>query len=112
MQYEDILYEVRNGAAWITLNRPDKMNAFRGQTCEELIHAVNTAGYGKSIGVIVLAGGGDRAFCTGGDQSAHDGQYDGRGAIGLAVEGLHAGIRAVPTPAIARVQGSASGGGH
>ena len=39
MKYQDILYEVRNGAAWITINRPEKMNAFRGQTCDELIHA-------------------------------------------------------------------------
>ena len=40
MQYEDILYELRNGAAWIIINRPDKMNAFRGRTCDELIHAL------------------------------------------------------------------------
>ena len=65
------------------------MNAFRGQTCEELIHAFGNAGWDKSIGVIVLGGAGDRAFCTGGDQSAHDGQYDGRGMIGLPVEDLH-----------------------
>ena len=65
MQYEDILYEVRNGAAWITINRPEKMNAFRGQTCEELIHAFNKAGFNRDIGVNVLAGAGEKAFCTG-----------------------------------------------
>ena len=54
MNYEDILYEIRNGAAWITINRPDKMNAFRGRTCDELIHAINKAGYSREIGVIVL----------------------------------------------------------
>ena len=110
--YQDILYEVRNGAAWITINRPDKMNAFRGITCDELIHAINRAGYDRAIGVIVLAGAGDRAFCTGGDQSAHEGQYDGRGTIGLPMEELHAAIRDVPKPVIARVQGYAIGGGN
>ena len=112
MNYEDILYEVRNGAAWITINRPDKMNAFRGRTCDELIHALNKAGYSRDIGVIVLAGAGEKAFCTGGDQSAHEGQYDGRGTIGLPMEELHNAIRDVPKPVIARVQGYAVGGGN
>lgn len=112
MTYEDIIYEVKNGAAWITINRPDKYNAFRGQTCEELIHAFNKAGWDKSIGVIVLTGAGDKAFCTGGDQSAHEGQYDGRGTIGLPMEDLHSIIRDVPKPVIARVPGFAIGGGN
>ena len=112
MNYEDILYDVRDGAAWITINRPDKMNAFRGRTCDELILAINRAGYDRAIGVIVLAGAGERAFCTGGDQSAHAGQYDGRGTIGLPIEELHAAIRDVPKPVIARVQGYAIGGGN
>jgi 2-ketocyclohexanecarboxyl-CoA hydrolase len=56
MNYEDILYEVRNGAAWITINRPDKMNAFRGRTCDELIHALNRAGYAPEVGAIVTTG--------------------------------------------------------
>jgi 2-ketocyclohexanecarboxyl-CoA hydrolase len=112
MNYEDILYEVRGATAWITINRPDKMNAFRGTTCDELIKALNRAGYDRSIGCIVLAGAGDRAFCTGGDQSAHDGNYDGRGTIGLPMEELHTAIRDVPKPVIARVQGFAIGGGN
>ncbi len=112
MQYEDILYEVRNGAAWITINRAEKMNAFRGRTCDELIHAINRAGYDREIGAIVLAGAGEKAFCTGGDQSAHEGQYDGRGTIGLPMEELHNAIRDVPKPVIARVQGYAIGGGN
>ncbi len=112
MDYTDILYEVKNGAAYITINRPEKYNAFRGQTCEELIHAFNRAGWDKSVGAIVLSGAGDKAFCTGGDQSAHDGQYDGRGTIGLPVEDLHSIIRDVPKPVIAKVQGFASGGGN
>jgi len=112
MDYEDILFDVRGGAAWITINRPERMNAFRGRTCEELLHAFGKAGYDKAIGVIVLAGAGDKAFCTGGDQSAHEGQYDGRGTIGLPIEELHAVIREVPKPVIARVQGYAIGGGN
>ena len=112
MQFQDLIYEIRNGVAWIIINRPDKMNAFRGTTCDELIKALYKAGYDKSVGAIVLAGAGDRAFCTGGDQSAHDGDYDGRGTIGLPMEELHAAIRDVPKPVIARVQGFAIGGGN
>jgi len=112
MSYEDIKYEVKEGAAWITIDREDKYNAFRGKTVEELIHAFNTAAWNKEIGVIVLTGAGDKAFCTGGDQSAHDGQYDGRGAIGLPIEELQSLIRDVPKPVIARVQGFAIGGGN
>ena len=112
MTYEDIRFEVRDGAAWIIIDRPSVMNAFRGRTCEELIDALGRAGWDNAIGAIVLAGAGDRAFCTGGDQSAHDGQYDGRGTIGLPIEEVHAVIRDVPKPVIARVQGYAIGGGN
>jgi len=112
MDYEDILYEVDKGVARITINRPEKYNAFRGKTCEELIDAFNRAGWDKSIGVIVLTGAGEKAFCTGGDQSAHEGQYDGRGTIGLPMEDLHSIIRDVPKPVIARVRGYAIGGGN
>ena len=112
MEYQDILYAEDDGIATITINRPEKMNAFRGQTCEELIHAFNRAGWNKDIGVIVFTGAGDRAFCTGGDQSAHEGAYDGRGTVGLPVEELQSVIRDVPKPVIARVQGYAIGGGN
>jgi 2-ketocyclohexanecarboxyl-CoA hydrolase len=112
MAFEDILFEKNDGVARITINRPKVMNAFRGQTTEELIAAFTEAGWDKSIGVIVLGGSGDRAFCTGGDQSAHDGQYDGRGTIGMPIEQLHSIIREVPKPVIARVQGYAIGGGN
>lgn len=112
MEYQDIVYAEADGVATITINRPEKMNAFRGQTCEELIHAFNRAGWNKDIGVIVFTGAGDRAFCTGGDQSAHEGPYDGRGTIGLPVEELQSVIRDVPKPVIARVQGYAIGGGN
>jgi 2-ketocyclohexanecarboxyl-CoA hydrolase len=67
---------------------PKVLNAFRSRTCDELIHAFQTAGYDREIGAIVLTGAGERAFCTGGDQSDHDGSYaGGRGAVGMAVEG-------------------------
>jgi len=112
MQYEDIEFSITDGAARIAINRPKVMNAFRGRTCEDLIHAFNAAGWDKAVGVIVLTGTGDRAFCTGGDQSAHDGKYDGRGMIGLPVEELQSVIREVPKPVIARVQGYAIGGGN
>jgi 2-ketocyclohexanecarboxyl-CoA hydrolase len=112
MTYDDILYELRDGAAWITINRAEKMNAFRGRTCDELIDALQHAGSDRKVGVIVLAGAGEKAFCTGGDQSAHEGQYDGRGTIGLPMEELHAALRDAPKPVIARVQGYAIGGGN
>jgi 2-ketocyclohexanecarboxyl-CoA hydrolase len=112
MDYQDLRIERRGAAEWIFINRPERMNAFRGQTCDELIHALQRAAWTREVAVIVLAGSGDKAFCTGGDQSAHAGQYDGRGTIGLPIEELHAAIRDAPKPVIARVQGYAIGGGN
>src|ERR1700728_5108220 len=103
--FEDILYEKRDRAAWIIINRPKLYNAFRAQTMEELIKAFQMAGYDKAISSIVLTGAGDKAFCTGGDQSAHEGQYDGRGIVGLPIEELQGLIRAVAKPVTARVNG-------
>jgi 2-ketocyclohexanecarboxyl-CoA hydrolase len=110
--YTDILYEETAGVARIAINRPEKYNAFRGKTCDELIDALHRAAWNKAVGVVVLTGVGDKAFCTGGDQSAHDGGYDGRGLIGLPVEELQSLIREVPKPVIARVNGFAIGGGN
>ncbi|HZA13827.1 MAG TPA: enoyl-CoA hydratase-related protein [Myxococcaceae bacterium] len=112
MDYQDILYAVADGVATVTINRPQVLNAFRARTCEELIDALGRAGWDRSIGVIVLTGAGDRAFCTGGDQSAHEGGYGGRGTIGLPVEEMHSAIRDAPKPVIARVRGYAIGGGN
>ena len=116
MNYEDILYAATDGVATITINRPDKYNAFRGQTCEDLIHALNRAGWDKEIGVIVLTGAGDKAFCTGGDQSIRgEGGYDGTvAALPLEVgwQTVSNLIRSIPKPVIARVNGYAIGGGH
>ena len=110
--YIDILYSVERGVATIAINRPDKLNAFRGRTCEEMVHAFNRAAWDDDIGVIVLTGTGERGFCTGGDQSTHDGNYDGRGLIGMPIEDLHAIMRNAPKPVIARVNGYAIGGGN
>jgi 2-ketocyclohexanecarboxyl-CoA hydrolase len=112
MEFQDILYEERDGVARITINRPQVMNAFRGRTVDELIAAFQRAGWRREVGVIVLGGAGDRAFCTGGDQSSKEGQYDGRGTIGMPIEELQSLIRDVPKPVIARVQGYAIGGGN
>lgn len=110
MEYKDILYTEENHTATITINRPKVYNAFSANTCEELIHAFGVAGWNKDIGVVVLTGAGDKAFCTGGDQSG-DG-YNGRGTVGLPIEELQSIIRDIPKPVIARVNGYAIGGGH
>jgi 2-ketocyclohexanecarboxyl-CoA hydrolase len=111
-KYRDILFAVQDGVARITINRPEKYNAFTAETCEELIDAFRRAGWDRSVAVIVLAGAGDKAFCTGADQSAHEGSYGGRGTIGLPIDELQSLIRDVPKPVIARVQGFAIGGGN
>ena len=110
----DILYEVDRGLAWITINRPERLNAFRGRTIEELIWAVKAAWADPAIGVVALTGAGDRAFCSGGDQKQRlqDGHY-GTSESGLfELEQLHRLIRDVPKPVIAAVNGYAIGGGH
>jgi 2-ketocyclohexanecarboxyl-CoA hydrolase len=112
VDYQDIVYEARGDAVRISIDRPDVMNAFRGRTVEELIDAVMRAGWDKRVAAVVLAGTGERAFCTGGDQSARTGSYDGRGTVGLPIEELHSAIRDIPKPVIARVQGFAIGGGN
>ena len=111
-EFEDILYEVRGRAAWVTINRPKLYNAFRAKTIEELIAAFKLAADDKNVSSVVLTGAGDKAFCTGGDQSAKDGQYDGRGIVGLPIDEFQSIIRDIPKPVIARVNGFAIGGGN
>lgn len=114
--YKDIIYEVDGRTATITINRPKKYNAFRPRTIVELIDAFQVAGWDRDIGSIVFTGAGGKAFCTGGDQSDHEGgQYgnnDARGAVGMPVEELHSVLRDVPKPVIAKVRGYAIGGGN
>ena len=110
--FEDILYEKRDGVARITINRPKSYNAFRADTCEEIISAMKDADHDRAIGVVVITGAGDKAFCTGGDQSSHSGSYGGRGVVGLPVEEMQGAIRDCRKPVIARVNGYAIGGGN
>jgi len=112
MEFEDILYEVRGRAAWVTINRPKLYNAFRAKTIEELIAAFKLAADDRNVSSVVLTGAGDKAFCTGGDQRAKDGQYDGRGIVGLPIDEFQSIIRDIPKPVIARVNGFAIGGGN
>ena len=118
MAYRDILYDKRDGIATITINRPKVLNAFRAETVEEMLEAMRDADNDPDIGVVVLAGAGDRAFCSGGDNSARssgsqkDEGYGGRGLVGLPIEELHSAIRDSRKPVIAKVQGYAIGGGN
>ncbi|KAL8142407.1 hypothetical protein V2J09_015439 [Rumex salicifolius] len=106
--FTDIIYEkaVGEGIAKITINRPERRNAFRPRTIKELIWAFNDAREDLTIGVIILAGQGSKAFCSGGDQTAT--AEDGS----LNLVDLQAQIRRLPKPVIAMVSGFAVGGGH
>src|ERR1700689_499870 len=101
--YEDVLYEADGPAAVITINRESRLNAFRGQTIEELIHAFKRGWADKSVPGLILTGAGRRAFCVGGDvkQRAETG-YCGPTSIRVfeATSG-HRLIRQVPKPVIA-----------
>jgi len=114
MDLTDVRYEVDRGLATITIDRPERMNAFRAHTVDELIACPKRAWASTDVGVVCLTGAGDRAFCTGGDQKqrAETGDY-GPSASGLfEVETLHRTIREIPKPVIAAVNGFAIGGGH
>jgi naphthoate synthase len=113
-RYSDIRYEVDDGVAVITIDRPDRMNAFRGRTVDELIAAFRAAWADGSVAAVVLTGAGDRAFCAGGDQKqrAETGDYGPTESGLFEIERLHRLIRAIPKPVIAAVNGFAIGGGH
>lgn len=113
-EFTDIGYEVQDGVAVITIDRPDRYNALRGRTVDELIYAFRYAWIDESVGAIVLTGAGEKAFCSGGDQKerAATGGY-GETEMGMfEIERLHRLIREVPKPVIAAVNGFAIGGGH
>lgn len=121
--YRDIRYEISTGddagIAKITINRPQKRNAFRPQTLFELSHAMNVARDDDRIGVIILTGQGDLAFCSGGDQVIRgddgyigDDEVADKGIGRLNVLDLQIQIRRTPKPVIAMIAGYAIGGGH
>src|SRR5881296_3879781 len=112
MAYTDILYEKKNGVAWITINRPEVRNAFRTTTVAELTDAFLDARWDPAVGVAVLTGAGDKAFCSGGDQKERGQGGYAPGARPMDVEALHSAIRHIPKPVIAMVNGFAIGGGH
>jgi naphthoate synthase len=117
--FQDVRYEVAEGMAKITINRPEVRNAFRPETLAELQQAFNFARDDDSVGVIIFTGEGNEAFCSGGDISVRgDDGYIGSDAVGkkgigrLNVLDLQIQIRRTPKPVIAMVAGWAIGGGH
>lgn len=113
--YEDIKFErTSDGIAKITINRPERRNAFRPQTIIEMQDAFNLARDDEQIGVVVLTGEGPEAFCSGGDQKirGHAGYIDSQGVPRLNVLDLQKQIRGLPKPVVAMVAGYAIGGGH
>ena len=113
-EYGDIRYEVADGIAKLTINRPEVRNAFRPRTLFELQDAFERARSDPAVGVIVLTGEGPEAFCSGGDQRIRgdDGYVDDEGVGRLNVLDLQIQIRRLPKPVIAMVAGYAIGGGH
>lgn len=112
--YDDITYHKREGIAKITINRPEKRNAFTPQTVSEMSDALNDARDDESIGVIILTGKGKEAFCSGGDQKIRGeaGYKDKKGVNRLNVLDFQRQMRTCPKPIIAMVAGYAVGGGH
>ena len=112
--FEDIKYEHFEGIAKITINRPEVRNAFRPKTVIEMREALQHARMDKQIGVIVITGEGEKAFCAGGDQKIRGeaGYRDSDGTEHLNVLDFQREIRTCPKPVIAMVAGYAIGGGH
>ncbi len=112
--YEDILFQLHEGIGRISINRPEKHNAFRPETVKEMIDAMHICREDPRIEVIVLTGEGGKAFCSGGDQSVrgHGGYVGGDHVPRLNVLDLQKMIRSIPKVVIASVAGWAIGGGH
>lgn len=114
LEFSDIKYHKADGIAKITINRPEVRNAFRPLTVMEMQKALEDARHDESIGVIILTGVGEKAFCSGGDQRIRgdSGYKDEKGAHHLNVLDFQRQIRTCPKPVIAMVAGFAIGGGH
>ena len=112
MQFQDILYEKKAGIAKITINRPHVYNAFTTNTMKEISEALTDAEFDPAVGVVVLTGAGDKAFCTGGDlkEAAQPGGYSEEMDYWHCV--VHRAIRTIPKVVIAAVNGYAIGGGN
>jgi dihydroxynaphthoic acid synthetase len=111
--YKDILFEVKDQVAWITINRPRVLNAFREQTLDEMIDAVKLTREDPSIACIVFTGAGDKAFSAGGDFYAMKRlTFTNASMWNDRMLGLAMAIRGIPIPAIAMVNGWCVGGGH
>ena len=110
--YSDIRYETAEGIAKITINRPERRNAFRPETVKQLIDAFHRAHHDNAIGAIILTGAGNEAFCSGGDQKVRgeEGYIDEGGTPHLNVLDLQMQIRRLPKPVVAMVAGFAIGG--
>jgi naphthoate synthase len=107
-------YTVDGATAVITINRPERYNAFRGRTVDELIRGFRAAWADHAVQAVILTGAGDKAFCTGGDvkQRAETGDYGPTESGMFEIGYLHRLIRDIPKPVIAAVNGLAVGGGH
>jgi dihydroxynaphthoic acid synthetase len=113
MNFEDIIFEKKDGAARITINRPDKMNSFRNRTLLELKEALADAAADGGVGVIAISGAGGRAFCAGGDVAEMLELDRTRGREFLnTFSNLFQQIRRAPQPVIAAVDGYCLGGGN
>jgi len=113
-EYTDIIYEYAEGIGKITINRPEVRNAFRPETLFEMEDAFRRARDDQRMGVVILTGAGDLAFCSGGDQRVrgHGGYVGADGVPRLNVLDLQRQIKYLPKPVIAMVAGYAIGGGH
>jgi naphthoate synthase len=113
-EYTDVIFEKAEGIGKITINRPEVRNAFRPETLDQLIDAFNRCRDDQQIGVVILTGSGDKAFCSGGDQRVRGfGGYVGAdGVPRLNALDLQRTIKYLPKPVIAMVAGYAIGGGH